>query len=102
MDRATWRSVWHTSLIMSGVATPVSIRFGAQGRLVVPSPLREALGFKPGDPLVVRVHEGRLVVESRESVVRRIQQRFGLPGRNVVDELIAERRREARLEDEAS
>ena len=65
---------------------------------VVPSPLREVLGFKPGDPLVVRVQDGRLVVESRESVVRRIQERFGLPGRNVVDELIADRRREARLE----
>jgi len=102
MECANYRLVWHTSLIMSDATTPVSVRFGAQGRLVVPSPLREALGFKPGDPLVVRVHEDRLVVESRESVVRRIQERFGLPGGNVVDELIAERRREARLEDEAS
>ncbi|MCY3931363.1 MAG: AbrB/MazE/SpoVT family DNA-binding domain-containing protein [Acidobacteria bacterium] len=87
---------------MSDTTTPVSVRFGAQGRLVVPSPLREALGFKSGDPLVVRVQEGRLVVESRESAVRRIQERFGFPGRNVVDELIADRRREARSEDEAS
>lgn len=84
---------------MSEATAPVSIRFGAQGRLVVPSSLREALGFKPGDPLVVRIQDGRLVVESRESVVRRIQERFGLPGRKVVDELIADRRREARLED---
>lgn len=87
---------------MSDLNTPVSVRFGAQGRLVVPLPLREALGFKPGDPLVVRVQDGRLLVESRESVVRRVQERFGLPGGNVVDELIADRRREARLEDEAS
>lgn len=87
---------------MSDTTAPVSVRFGAQGRLVVPSPLREALGFKPGDALVVRVQDGRLVVESRESVVRRIRERFGLPGRNVVDELIADRRREARFEDEAS
>ncbi len=87
-------------LIMSDPNTPVSVRFGAQGRLVVPVPLREALGFKLGDPLVVRVQEGRLVVESRESVVRRMQERFGVPGRSLVDELIAERRREARSEEE--
>ena len=85
---------------MSETVTPVGIRFGAQGRLVVPVPLREALGFKPGDPLVVRVQNGRLVVESRESVVRRMQERFGASGRSLVDELIAERRREARREEE--
>ena len=80
--------------------TPVRVRFGAQGRLVVPVPMRKALGFKTGDPLVVRVQDGRLVVESRESVVQRVQERFGVPGRNLVDELIAERRREARREEE--
>ena len=87
---------------MADKTSPASVRFGAQGRLVVPAALRDALGFKPGDSLVVRVQEGRLVVESRESVVRRIQERFGLPGRNVVDEFIADRRREARLEDDTS
>ena len=86
--------------MMSETVTPVSIRFGAQGRLVVPVPLREALGFKPGDPLVVRVQDGQLVVESRESVVRRMQERFATPGRSLVDELIDERRREARQEDD--
>ena len=84
---------------MSETTTPVSVRFGEQGRLVVPRRLREALGFEPGDPLVVRVQDGRLVVESRESVVRRIQERFATPGRSLVDELIAERRREARQEE---
>lgn len=85
---------------MSDPNTPVRVRFGAQGRLVVPVPLREALGFKPGDALVVRVQDGQLVVESRESVVRRMQERFATPGRSLVDELIAERRREARSEEE--
>ncbi len=80
---------------MPETLVPVSIRLGAQGRLVVPVALREALGFKAGDQLVVRVQDGRLVVESRESVVRRVQELFGAPGRNLVEELIAERRREA-------
>ena len=43
---------------MSEALTPVSIRLGAQGRLVVPVELCEALGFKPGDPLVAR---GRMI-----------------------------------------
>lgn len=85
--------------MMSEMNTPVSIRLGAQGRLVVPAALREALGFKAGDQLVVRVQDGRLVVESRESVVRRVQELFGTPGRNLVKELIAERRLEAHREE---
>ncbi len=85
---------------MSEPVMPVTVRFGAQGRLVVPAPMREALGFKTGDPLVVRVQDGRLVVEGRESVVRRVQEQFGVPGRNLVDEFIAERRQEARREEE--
>lgn len=97
--RATREVLWHTRRTMSETSTPVSVRLGAQGRLVVPAALREALGFKTGDQLVVRVQDGRLVVESRESVVRRVQERFGAPGRNLVKELIAERRREARREE---
>ena len=83
----------------SETISPVSVRLGAQGRLVVPAVLREALGFEAGDQLVVRVQDDRLIVESRESVVRRVQELFGAPGRNLVKELIAERRREARREE---
>jgi AbrB family looped-hinge helix DNA binding protein len=88
---------------MSGTTMlPVSVRMGSQGRLVVPAPLRQALGFKPGDLLVARVEEGRLEVESRQSAVRRIQDRFGRSDMSLVDELIAERRREAREENRHS
>lgn len=86
---------------MPEALTPVSIRLGTQGRLVVPAEpaeLCEALGFKPGDSLIARAQDGRLIVESRESAVRRLQERFGTPGRSLVDELIAERRLEASRE----
>ena len=83
---------------MSKPLTPVSIRLGPGGRLVVPADLCEALGFKPGDSLVGRAQDGRLIVESRESAVRRLQERFATPGRSLVDELIAERRLEGRRE----
>lgn len=83
---------------MPEALAPVRIRLSARGLLVVPAALREALGFKPGDSLIARVQGGRLIVESRESAVRRIQERFGTPGRSLADELIAERRLEARRE----
>ena len=78
--------------------TPVSIRLGTRGRLAVPADLCEALGFKPGDSLIARAQDGRLIVESRESAVRRLQARYAAPGRSLVDELIAERRLEASRE----
>ena len=34
------------------------------GRIVVPKPLREALNLKPGQPLEIRVGDGRLEIEA--------------------------------------
>jgi AbrB family looped-hinge helix DNA binding protein len=33
------------------------------GRIFVPRPLRQALGFKPGQPLEIRATDGRLEIE---------------------------------------
>ena len=72
------------------------VQFGAQGRVVVPAPIRKALGFQPGDTLVARVEDDHLVIEKPESVERRIRARFRRSGkRSLADELIAERREEA-------
>jgi AbrB family looped-hinge helix DNA binding protein len=35
----------------------------AAGRIVVPKPLRDALGVKPGQPLELEVRDGRLEIE---------------------------------------
>lgn len=79
-----------------------TIRIGAQGRLVVPAALRKALGLQAGDTLVARVEDGRLVLETRASIKRRLQARYRqvVPDRCLSDELIAERRVEARREAE--
>ena len=75
------------------------VHFGAQGRIVVPAPMREALGFKPGEMLVARVEDDHLVIERPEAVERRIRARFGgSTDRSLAEELIAERREEARRE----
>ncbi len=67
--------------------------------MVVPAPIRKALGFRPGDTLVARVEDDYLVIEKPESVERRIRDRFRKSGgRCLADELLAERREEAQRE----
>ncbi len=76
------------------------VQIGAQGRVVIPAALRKALALKPGDRLVARQVNDTLVFERRETIERRLRDRF----RHVPDsvrlstELIAERRAEAALE----
>ena len=84
---------------MAEPALQADVQLGAQGRLVVPAALRKALGFEAGEILLARVEDGRLVVEKAEAIERRVYERFEkVKGRSLADELIAERREEARRE----
>ena len=84
---------------MSDPAIHADVRLGAQGRLVVPATIRKALGFQPGETLVARVEGGCLVIEKPEAVERRLHAWFRkFEGRSLAEELIAERREEARRE----
>lgn len=76
------------------------VQVGAQGRLVIPAALRKALDLKPGDRLVARQEGDALVLERREAIEKRLQDRFRHIPKEVslVDELIAERRAEAAKE----
>lgn len=79
------------------------VQVGAQGRLVIPAALRKALHLKPGDRLIARQEGQSLVLERREAIEQRLWQLFAHIPKDVslVDELIAERREEARRENEA-
>jgi len=77
------------------------------GKIVIPAELRRELGFADGDRLVLEREGETLVVKSYRQVVREVQQAFRpyqpQDGRSMVDDLMAERRREARQEgDEAA
>lgn len=74
---------------------------GQGGRLVIPAAYREALGLKEGDEVTLWMGEDELHVIPSDRVLKRAQalvRRYVPEGRSLVDELIAERRREASRE----
>lgn len=87
---------------MSDNTASVDVSLGRQGRLVIPASLRRSLGLEEGDRLVARQEANRLVLEKPEQIKQRLKARFAqVPAeRNLVDELIADRREESRREGE--
>ena len=81
----------------------VSGKINQNGRIVIPAAIREQMGLKAGDTVMMEVEDGVLRMESHRARIRRIQEevaRYCKPGPLASDELIAERREEARREEE--
>jgi AbrB family looped-hinge helix DNA binding protein len=83
-------------------STPsVKVRLGPEGRVVIPAPMREALGLKEGDVLFARLEGGEIKLLTPNAAMSRAQaivRSFVPEGVSLADELIAERRREAERE----
>jgi AbrB family looped-hinge helix DNA binding protein len=78
-------------------------RINEQGRIVIPAEIRREMDLKPGETVLMDLEDGVLKIESHRARIRRIQEEFkqyARPGVLASDELIAERRREAQLEQE--
>jgi bifunctional DNA-binding transcriptional regulator/antitoxin component of YhaV-PrlF toxin-antitoxin module len=76
-------------------------KLGEGGRLVIPAEYRKALGVEVGDDLVLVLEENDLRVSTPQEAIRRAQalvRKYVPEGRLLSDELIADRRREARRE----
>ncbi len=74
---------------------------GEGGRLVIPAAFRKALCLEPGTHVVLRLVDGELRIYTAMEGIRRAQgiaAEYAVPGRSMVDELIAERRAEAARE----
>ena len=54
------------------------VRLGPQGRVVIPAPIRKALGLRSGDTLLCGAAEDRLVLELRVSAELRRALGLGL------------------------
>lgn len=88
----------HTIRTMTRKMVPVKI--SKQGRLVVPVELRRELGIVGEDDLVASVEEGKLVLKRRQAILEELWAMFADVEGSLADELIAERREEARKESE--
>lgn len=80
-------------------AVSVRTRLGPDGRVVIPAAFRESLGLKDGDVLFARLENGEIVLLTPKAAMLRAQaivRRFVPENVSLVDELIEDRRREAR------
>jgi AbrB family looped-hinge helix DNA binding protein len=88
---------------MSKSPVRAKTRLSANGRVVIPAAIRDQLGIKSGDTVLLEAEDGVLRIESYPTRIARIQREFAqyIPlGVSLADELIAERREEARREQE--
>ena len=79
----------------------VRSKLNDNGRIVIPAEIRSKMGIKPGDTLFLTLEGDVLKVESQMARIRRIQESMHalIPGdRLLSDELIEDRREEARRE----
>ena len=76
-------------------------RIAAGGRIVIPVEYRRALGIQEGDEVILRLQDGEVRILSPQEAIKRAQDlvaRYVAADRSLVDELIAERRRDAERE----
>jgi len=75
-----------------------AVSMGDRGRVVIPAELRERMDLRPGSPLVLVETPDGVILASRSQVRELVQRR--LKGPSLVEELLAERRAQALIEDE--
>ena len=100
------------ALLVPDPAPPAAVRpgdgarlkIGPGGRVVIPAEMRQALGVAEGDTLLATLADGELRLHSTSCAVRRaqaiVQASIKPGGGSLVDELLADRRREVELDRE--
>jgi len=79
----------------------VRARLSDDGRVVIPAKVRKAMGLHPGDHLLFQITDEGLLLTTLKQRIANAQRRarkYIKPGVSLVDELIAERRAQARKE----
>ncbi len=83
------------------IDTEARLRVNENGRVVIPAAFRKALGINAGDEVVLRMEDDELritTLKRRLERAQRLVRKHVKPGTSLVDELIAERREEAKNE----
>jgi AbrB family looped-hinge helix DNA binding protein len=78
-----------------------TVSVDSSGRILIPAKVRKQLKLRQGTTLIAEVKRDKLVFESRMQALRRVQEyfsKFRPAGRLWSEELIRERRAEARRE----
>jgi AbrB family looped-hinge helix DNA binding protein len=86
-------------VIMIQHSTKTKVNEG--GRIVIPAKMRKALGIEVGKNVTLTLKTDSLEITTREKAFKRIEEMMKphiKPSRSVVDELINERREEAKNE----
>jgi AbrB family looped-hinge helix DNA binding protein len=98
-DSVVCSSIGGTMVLM--VESFLTFKTDAKGRTVIPAVLREQAGIREGgDVLVGYVEEGRLVIETRAAIRRRVRAQAAATGASgVVDGLFADRRADLEREE---
>jgi AbrB family looped-hinge helix DNA binding protein len=79
----------------------IRTRINENGRIVIPAAIREAVGLRRGQEVVVWAEKGEVRISSPTARMRRAQElvrKYVPAGVSLADELIAERREEAARE----
>ena len=79
----------------------IAMKMSEGGRVVIPAEIRQALGLKEGDTVLWELKDGEALLTTKIARIRRAQalvRKYIPEGVSLVDELIAERREEARRE----
>ena len=72
----------------------------SKGRVILPKDVRSVLGIEQGGKVVLTIEGERATLSSLDEEINRFRGYWKVPGRSLVDELIQERREEARREQE--
>jgi len=83
------------------MAEETRTRVNENGRVVIPSSFRRALGIEVGDEVVLRIEDDELRITTQQRRIQRAQRRarqYVKPTKSLVDELLAERREAAKHE----
>jgi AbrB family looped-hinge helix DNA binding protein len=77
------------------------VKIGEGGRIVIPAEFRKELGLDIGDELILHLENGRMLLFTRMQAIQYVQEqmsKYETNGKLLSEEIIAERREEAKNE----